>query len=83
MIEKSLNSQDWFSKNSFHHSKFSDINRLGLVKKEKNLTISIALPTFNEEATVGTEISIIRTELMEKYDLIDELAVIDSGSTDI
>ena len=32
--------------------------------------------------TIGKEIVIFRSELMERYPLIDELAVIDSGSSD-
>ncbi len=51
-------------------------------KKKKNLTISLCLPTLNEEKTIGKEIIIFRSELMERYPLIDEIAVIDSGSED-
>lgn len=38
--------------------------------------------TLNEEATVGEIVATIRRELMEKVRLVDELVVIDSGSTD-
>ncbi|MFE4454876.1 glucosyl-3-phosphoglycerate synthase [Streptomyces sp. NPDC056796] len=44
--------------------------------------VSVVLPALNEEATVGEIVAEIRRELMEKVRLVDELVVIDSGSTD-
>jgi glucosyl-3-phosphoglycerate synthase len=44
--------------------------------------ISLAFPTLNEEATLGKEILVLKTELMDRFPLLDEIAVIDSGSTD-
>ena len=35
-----------------------------------------------EEKTIGKELVLFRSELMDRYPLLDELAVIDSGSTD-
>jgi glucosyl-3-phosphoglycerate synthase len=51
-------------------------------KEKKGLKISLCLPTLNEEKTIGKEIIIFKSELMERYPLIDEIAVIDSGSDD-
>ncbi|MFF3125205.1 glucosyl-3-phosphoglycerate synthase [Streptomyces sp. NPDC057908] len=45
-------------------------------------SVSVVLPALNEEATVGRIVATIRRELMEKVQLVDELLVIDSGSTD-
>lgn len=45
-------------------------------------SVSVVLPALNEEATVGAIVETIRVELMEKVQLVDELLVIDSGSTD-
>lgn len=45
-------------------------------------SVSVVLPALNEEATVGAIVETIRRELMEKVPLVDELVVIDSGSTD-
>ncbi|MFG2559267.1 glucosyl-3-phosphoglycerate synthase [Streptomyces sp. NPDC048496] len=45
-------------------------------------SVSVVLPALNEEATVGAIVETIRVELMEKVPLVDELLVIDSGSTD-
>ncbi|MFJ8447297.1 glucosyl-3-phosphoglycerate synthase [[Kitasatospora] papulosa] len=44
--------------------------------------VSVVLPALNEESTVGEIVAEIRRELMEKVRLVDELVVIDSGSTD-
>lgn len=44
--------------------------------------VSVVLPALDEEATVGAIVAEIRRELMEKVPLVDELVVIDSGSTD-
>ncbi|MFT6564683.1 MAG: glucosyl-3-phosphoglycerate synthase, partial [Actinomycetes bacterium] len=49
------------------------------------MRISVVLPALNEEATVGTIVRQIRRELMsptESGSLVDELVVLDSGSTD-
>ena len=74
--------ENWFKNRTFHHAQFSDIKELVEVKKKKNLTISVGLPTLNEEETIATELIVIKSELMDKYQLIDELAIVDSGSTD-
>ena len=45
-------------------------------------TVSVALPALDEAGTVGPIVSTIRRDLMESHGLVDELVVIDSGSTD-
>ena len=72
----------WLKKNTFHHGEFWDLLELIRVKEKKGLKISLCIPTLNEEKAIGKEIVIFRSELMERYPLVDELAVIDSGSTD-
>ncbi len=59
-----------------------DFKRLVEEKEKKNLTISLCLPTLNEEKTIGKEIVIMKSELMSHYPLLDEIVVVDSGSTD-
>lgn len=80
--EKPSYIKNWLKKNTFHHSRFSDVDRLIQRKEELGVTISLCFPTLNEEKTVGNEIKIIRKELMDERPLLDEIAVIDSGSTD-
>lgn len=73
---------DWLEKNTFHHSEFADLERLVLEKQKKNYKISLCLPTLNEEKTIAKEILIMKSELMVRFPLIDEIVVVDSGSTD-
>ena len=74
--------QAWLEKNTFHHGEFWDILKLVDEKEKKGLHISLCIPTLNEEKTIGKEVLILRSELMDRYPLIDEFAVIDSGSSD-
>ncbi|PBC78299.1 glucosyl-3-phosphoglycerate synthase [Streptomyces sp. TLI_235] len=45
-------------------------------------TVSVVLPALDEEPTVGEIVATVRTELMERHPLVDELVVVDSGSVD-
>lgn len=74
--------KDWINNNTYHHSRFWDIKKLVDNKEKKDLTISLCLPTLNEEKTIGKEVVIFKSELMDRYPLLDEIAVIDSGSDD-
>ncbi len=76
------NINDWLKSNTFHHSQFWDLLRLIEEKEKKELVISLCIPTLNEEATIGKEIILFKSELQDRYPLIDEIAVVDSGSTD-
>ncbi|WP_017238237.1 glucosyl-3-phosphoglycerate synthase [Streptomyces sp. SS] len=54
-----------------------------ILAAKRNTKVSVVLPALNEEATVGDIVAVIRRELMsEAVPLVDELVVIDSGSTD-
>ncbi|MFF0432746.1 glucosyl-3-phosphoglycerate synthase [Streptomyces sp. NPDC004327] len=54
-----------------------------ILAAKRGTKVSVVLPALNEEATVGTIVSVIRRELMtEAVPLVDELVVVDSGSTD-
>lgn len=72
----------WFAENTFHSHEFRHLRYLLDLKERQGVTISVALPTLNEEKTVGKILETIREALMEKIPLVDELLVIDSDSTD-
>jgi glucosyl-3-phosphoglycerate synthase len=74
--------KDWIQNNTYHHSQFWDLKKLVEAKERKGLTISLCLPTLNEEKTIGKEVILFKSELMDRYPLLDEIAVIDSGSED-
>jgi nucleotide-binding universal stress UspA family protein len=72
----------WFAENTFHSSEFRDLRALVDLKERQGLTISLALPTLNEEKTVGNIVRIIKAALLDRIPLLDEFIVIDSNSTD-
>ncbi len=73
---------DWLDNKTSHYTKYSNLKELVKLKEKKNLKISLCFPTLNEEKTIGKSIVVMKSELMDRYPLIDEIAVIDSGSTD-
>ncbi len=77
-----MHNSSWIKKNTFHFSDFNDLDFLVKEKKRKKLSISLCLPTLNEEDTIAKEIIIFKSELMTRWPLLDEIVVIDSGSTD-
>jgi glucosyl-3-phosphoglycerate synthase len=77
-----MTSNEWLNTNTFHHSNFWDLKKLVEAKEKQGVSISLCIPTLNEEKTIGKEIVVFKSELMTRYPLLDEIAVIDSGSTD-
>lgn len=73
---------NWLRTNTYHHSTFSNLKEVIAEKERQNITVSLCIPTLNEENTIGKEIVIFKSELMNRYHLLDEIAVIDSGSDD-
>ncbi len=72
----------WLRDNTFHHSQFRDLRALVEAKQRQRLSISLCIPTLNEEQTIGKEVAVFKSELMSRYPLVDEIVVVDSGSTD-
>ena len=72
---------EWFARRTFHHRQF-DPAALVEAKRRAGVSVSVCIPTLNEEATVGGIVRSIRTELMDRLPLVDELAVMDSSSSD-
>ncbi|MGH2442841.1 MAG: glucosyl-3-phosphoglycerate synthase [Chloroflexota bacterium] len=72
----------WFAENTFHSHEFRDLSYLVDLKERQGRTISLVLPTLNEEKTVGKIITTIKRQLVERFPLLDEILVIDSQSED-
>ncbi|MDP9265266.1 MAG: glucosyl-3-phosphoglycerate synthase, partial [Chloroflexota bacterium] len=72
----------WFVENTFSSTEFADLRRLLEAKMRQRLRISVGLPTLNEETTIGHVIRAVRSRLVERFPIIDELVIIDSGSDD-
>jgi glucosyl-3-phosphoglycerate synthase len=72
----------WLKERTFHHSQFHKLGELVDLKEAQGLKISLCFPALNEAKTIGKEIRIIKRNLMDRYPLLDEIGVVDSGSTD-
>jgi glucosyl-3-phosphoglycerate synthase len=58
------------------------LHRIMAAKRATGRTVSVVLPALNEEETVGDIVAVIRHDLMQQVPLVDEIVVVDSGSTD-
>jgi nucleotide-binding universal stress UspA family protein/glycosyltransferase involved in cell wall biosynthesis len=72
----------WFAENTFHRQEFEELGKLVELKKKQGVTISLGLPALNEAETVGNIIRSIKKKLFKEVPLLDEIVLIDSGSTD-
>jgi len=72
----------WFGESNFHHAEFADLRRLVTLKEKQGLTISLVLPTLDEEETIGPIVRKALREMVGRVPLLDEVLVIDSASTD-
>lgn len=76
--------EQWLGRRSFS-SADRPLDGLLAAKRASGTRVSVVLPALNEERTVGAIVSVIRRELMPPppaTGLVDELVVLDSGSTD-
>ncbi len=67
---------------SFHHRDFADPARLIAARDRHGSRVSLCIPTLNEEGTIARIVEEVRHELVERHPLLEEVVVIDSGSTD-
>jgi glucosyl-3-phosphoglycerate synthase len=58
------------------------LHRILAAKQRTGQTVSVVLPALNEEETVGDIVAVIRHDLIQQVPLVDEIVVVDSGSTD-
>jgi len=72
----------WFAENTFHGDEFQHLDYLVRVKRDRGLSVSLALPALNEQETVGNVIRTIKQSLMLDVPLLDEIVLIDSNSED-
>src|SRR5207237_5442637 len=59
-----------------------ELEALVAAKARSGATISVCLPARDEEATVGQIVAAVRRNLVEHAPLVDEVVVVDDGSTD-
>lgn len=78
----SITVDKWFAENTFHSKEFASVADLVRLKEQQGLTISLILPTLNEEETIGGIIECMQEDLQRRVPLLDEIIVIDSRSQD-
>jgi len=59
-----------------------DLHDLVALKQRLDIGVSLVVPARNEAATVGQVVSRVREALVDTVELLDEIVVIDSDSTD-
>jgi len=64
---------------SYHHGDFSLVELRSMKQVSR---ISVCIPARDEESTIGPIVETVRRELLEGAELVDDLLVIDDGSTD-
>ena len=69
----------WFARRT---SRASDWPVRRLLDAKAGTTVSVVLPALDEQSTVGRIVDRIRRDLVERHPLVDEIVVMDSGSTD-
>jgi len=73
--------EEWFKRRTFDYKEFGTLKDVVNLKKKKGKTVSLVIPTLNEAKNIGFVIKKLMP-LKEKYGLVDEFFVVDSGSTD-
>ncbi|MFE9170934.1 glucosyl-3-phosphoglycerate synthase [Streptomyces kebangsaanensis] len=58
------------------------LDQILTAKQRTGQTVSVVLPALNEEETVGDIVAAVRRDLVAEAPLVDEVVVVDSGSTD-
>lgn len=72
---------NWINNNTFDYKKYN-IDNLISIKKDKNISIGVIIPTLEEEKTIGNILKYLINKLIIDKQLIDEIIVIDGGSKD-
>lgn len=66
----------------FHHKEFLPLEKICAKKEELGSRVSLVIPTFNEESTIGNIITITKRRLTDTLPLLDEIIVMDGDSDD-
>ncbi|MEV0172887.1 glucosyl-3-phosphoglycerate synthase [Streptomyces sp. NPDC050803] len=74
-VERWLSTRSWSATDR-------PLHKILAAKRSTGQSVSVVLPALNEEETVGEIVAVIRHDLMQQVPLVDEIVVVDSGSTD-
>ena len=74
--------ETWFAESTYRREEFGDLAVLVRRKQRRSVLVSLVLPALNEERTIGRVVGVLKRGLVDRAGLVDELVVVDSGSTD-
>lgn len=77
-----MRTHDWFRSNSFHYREFGTPRELGRIKRERELSVSLILPTRNVADTIGSVLDEVTDLCKPDVGLIDQVIVVDADSAD-
>lgn len=80
-VKEPVLEEAWFRQRTLSHDDFADLDRLLELKTQQGVTVSVGLPTLNVADTIESILTQLHT-LSDRHHLIDQLALIDSRSTD-
>ena len=73
---------NWLETNTFQLKDFSNLKNLENLKIQKGYTVSVVIPTLEEEKTIEVVLRYLIDKLILENKIIDELVVMDGGSKD-
>ena len=76
------NVNEWLQHNCYSLTNFYDLKNLQGIKEKKGYTVSVVIPTLEEEGTIENVLSYLYNKLVIEFQIIDELVVVDGGSKD-
>ena len=77
-----MRTHDWFRSHSFHYRQFGNARELGRIKREREVSVSLILPTRNVAETIASVLDEVENLRRPNSRLIDQVIVIDADSTD-
>jgi glucosyl-3-phosphoglycerate synthase len=73
--------REWFERRSYDHALFCDLDSLARRKRELAVTVTAVLPARGVADTIGPIVDQV-ADLRERFALVDQVLVVDAGSSD-
>ena len=80
--ESLMLTHEWFRSNSFNYRDFGSARQLGRIKRDRELSVSLILPTRNVAETIGSVLDEVDYLRRPDIGLIDQVIVVDADSVD-
>ncbi len=77
-----MRTHEWFRSHSFHYRDFGSASELRRLKHERELSVSLILPTRNVAETIGSVLDEVANLRHPDVGLIDQVIVVDADSAD-